>query len=883
MDKDFENQIGETLELEGVRLFWGRQFSKTEIFFRSLTGFIKTVVRIVLFIIGLLGLLSFLNHLWLVQQSGLPFSAPEAWQGKYLTYFLWSLLLDTYLFYSFSLEAVKNSRVVKKTFKKKASAKKAKKVDVSDSFNAEVLKVIDQAYLKSLADQKVLDSYYLFSQLLKTRKAAIIFGRLGVPIKNLYQTSLNLLSRSAKLTASEVNPVVIKSLLLAYYAAYQEKRAKVELADLLKAVVSLEPTVQEVLLDYKVTLDKVVNVVKWININKILLDKYRHFRAKAQYKPKGAMDRAMTALATPVLDSFSEDLTALARAGYLPLSVAREKEFAEIFNVIEGNRNSVVLVGLPGVGKTNVIEGLANDMVAEAVPKVLQDKRLVSLSVPKLVAGASRPGELEQRLMLIMQEITRARNVILHIDDIHNLVGVTSVGSENVELSEMFADFLNNKSIISIGTTTPADYSQYLENHPLGQVLQKIIIDEPDDNRAIQMVEAKVGYLEGKNQIFFNYDALEQAVKLTRRFVPDHYLPDKAMKVLEEVATKVRQEKGKNSLADGEAVAEVLAHKTKIPLTQVTQEETEKLLNLEERIHARMVNQEEAVNFVASALRRARAELRDASRPIVNLLFLGPTGVGKTELAKTVAQIYFGSEDNMIRLDMSEYQLRESVNRLIGSRTTGEGGRLMGQGGVLTEAVRKNPFSLVLLDEIEKAHPDILNLFLQVMDDGRLTDTLGRTVDFSQTIIIATSNAGTQFLQDSLRQGKPLEEIKNQLMLEELKKTFRPEFLNRFDGVVVFKPLSQEHINTIAGLMLDKVSKRLENKGIYLEVTPEAQAELAKAGFDPVFGARPLRRVIQERVDNALANYLLTGKIGRRDKVILEAGGNLRIAKAVKF
>ena len=882
--EEFENKIGKTLELEGVQLFWGRNFSKADIFFRSLGNFLKIVFRIIFFIVGVLGFLSFLNHLWLVQQNGISFLDPAAWQGRYLTYFWWSVIIDMYLFYSFSLDSSKALKVLKKTYKQKEFKKgKIKRLDIADSFTKDALKVIDKSYLKSLADNKVLDNYYLFNKLLKTKKAIVMFGRLGVPFKDLYQTSLKLFNRSIKIIETDVNSEVTKTLLLAYYFAYLEKRKKVEVTDLAKAIVTTNVTIQEVLLDYGITLDKLVNVVKWMNINKILLDKYKHYRAKAHYKPKGAMDRAMTALATPFLDSFSEDLTSLARAGYLPLTVAREKEFEEIYNVIEGGRNSVGLVGLPGVGKTNIIEGLANAMVAEEVPKILQDKRFVGLSISKLVAGASQPGILEQRLMVIAQEIIRARNVILHIDDIHNLVGVTSIGTENVELSEMFADFLTNKNIISITTTTPSDYSRYLENHPLGQVLQKIIIDEPDDNRAIQMVESKVGYIENKNKILFSYDALEKSVMLTRRFVPDHYLPEKAMKILEEVAIKVSQENRKVKMITGEDVAGVISSKTKIPLTQVTKDESKKLMNLEERIHQRMVNQDEAVNFVATALRRARAELRDAKRPITNLLFLGPTGVGKTELAKTVAQIYFGSEDNMIRLDMSEYQLNDSIKRLIGSRTTGQGGDLRSEGGVLTEAVRKKPFSLVLLDEIEKAHPDILNIFLQVMDDGRLTDTMGKTIDFSNTIIINTSNAGTQFLQDNLRQGKTLEEIKNQLMISELKQYFRPEFLNRFDGVVVFKPLSKEHIVKIAHLMLNKVKKRLENKNILLEVTPEAVKELAEAGFDPVFGARPLRRVIQERVDNALANYLLQGKIGRRDKVILEAGGKLRVEKATKF
>ncbi|OGY88747.1 MAG: hypothetical protein A2927_02850 [Candidatus Komeilibacteria bacterium RIFCSPLOWO2_01_FULL_45_10] len=869
-----QEQKTEHQELEGHTLIWQRRFSPTAILIREISGFLRAILRIASSAFGLYGLYLLLNHLWLIQQSGLSFFEAKAWQTPSLSYFWWSLLGLTYLFYSFGLAAGKNFRVLKKSFGP-LKKKRAKKINVAESFHGQALKTIDRAYLKAVSQKKLLDHYYLFHQLFNQPKVRVVFARLGLPWKPLKVLANRLLSRSANLDAAASRSAIVKVFFDAYFFAYQAGRKKVMPIDLLVAAVLSSPLLQEVLVEFNLTADKVANVVKWLHINETMLERYKHFRAKATYKPKGAMDRAMTALATPVLDSFSDDLTSLARAGYLPLSVAREKELAEIFNIIEGGRNSVVLVGLAGVGKTNIIDGLANLMVAEEVPKTLKDKRLVSLSIPRLVAGAARPGVLEERLMLIAREVLRARNVILHVDDIHNLVGTTSVSGGNVELGEMFAEILTKKGIILIATTTPADYKQYLENHPLGQALQKVLIEEPDDNRAILMVEAKAGYLEGKNQVFLSYGAIEKAVVLSRRFIPDHYLPDKAIILLEETATAVRQEKGKNSLVSGEDVAGVIAHKTGIPLTQITQSETEKLLNLEPLIHQRMVDQEEAVNLVASALRRARAELRDTKRPIVNLLFLGPTGVGKTELAKTVAQIYFGSEDKMIRLDMSEYQLKENLNRLIGSGNE--------ERGILTEAVRKSPFALVLLDEIEKAHPDILNLFLQVMDDGRLTDALGRTVDFGHTIIIATSNAGTQFIQDNLRSGKTLEEVKNQLLLSELKQHFKPEFLNRFDGIVVFKPLSQADIEKITYLMLAKVKKRLADKGISLEVTEAAVKELAKIGFDPAFGARPLRRAIQERVDSALANYLLTGKIGPRDKVILEEGGGLRIEKARKF
>jgi ATP-dependent Clp protease ATP-binding subunit ClpA len=346
---------------------------------------------------------------------------------------------------------------------------------------------------------------------------------------------------------------------------------------------------------------------------------------------------------------------------------------------------------------------------------------------------------------------------------------------------------------------------------------------------------------------------------------------------MEEVAVFVRKRRGSDAVVSGEDVATVVSEKTNITVTKVTEAESARLMNLEERIHERIIGQDEAVRAVASALRRARVELRDLRRPIANLLFLGPTGVGKTELAKTVAEVYFGDETNMIRLDMSEYQDAQSIYRLLGSPVeTGRGN----EGGYLTEAVRHNPFSLVLLDELEKAHPDILNVFLQVMDDGRMTDTTGRTIDFTNVIIIATSNAGTEVIQEGIREGATIDQLREQLLERELGRYFRPEFLNRFDQIVVFRPLAESEIVSVARLLLKQLAKRLEQKGIHLEASEAAVRELANAGFDPVFGARPLRRVIQERVDDALAKFLLTGKLGRRDRVILEPGGVIRVEEA---
>jgi len=535
-----------------------------------------------------------------------------------------------------------------------------------------------------------------------------------------------------------------------------------------------------------------------------------------------------------------------------------------------------MLVGQPGVGKDSVIEGLANRMAAEEVPKHLQDKRLVSLSLSSLVSKSSVEGQVENNLLRIVNEVVRSGNIILIIQDIHNIVGVTSAGTENVDLSEVLADVIAKYNIMIIGTTTPNDYTKYLERNPLSSNLLKVDLPEPNFNETVQILEAKTFAIENKYKVYFSYQAIEKIVKLTTNYIHDRFQPSKSIKILEEVAVMVKKAKGKNRLVTIEDVSKIVSEKVNIPLESVSDSESDKLMNLEELIHKRVIGQHEAVKMVSSALRRARAELRDEDKPITNLLFLGPTGVGKTELAKTVSQIFFNSEDDLIRLDMSEYQERTSLGRLIGMEGSTEG-------GVLTEAIRKNPFSLLLLDEIEKAHPDILNIFLQVMDDGRLTDSSGRTIDFSNCIIIATSNAAAFYIQDQVALGTDLEKIKQDLLQNELRSNFRPEFLNRFNGVVLFKPLTPKEIEQITVLMLKKVAKRLEKKGINFRASEEAIKELAEVGFSKEFGARPLARAIQQRVDNSLANFLLTGKIGRRDKVVLEKGGEIRIEKAKKF
>ncbi|MBU1613129.1 ATP-dependent Clp protease ATP-binding subunit, partial [Patescibacteria group bacterium] len=585
---------------------------------------------------------------------------------------------------------------------------------------------------------------------------------------------------------------------------------------------------------------------------------------------KTGMDKAMTALATPYLNQFSEDLTLMAQFNHFDPCVARETEQEEVFRIVEGGGQNVLLVGDHGTGKRSIIQGIAQKMVEEDVPARLQDKRFVQLSVSSLLAGTTPAGAME-RLIHMMNEIARARNVILFINNLHELAGVAAGGEHSsLDVADTLADYLKGNRFLTFATTTDESYAQVVVNSPLGNVFSKVEVKEMNENQAIQVLESKAGMLEYKQNIFLSYDAVEKAVKLSKRFLHDIYLPGSALEVMSEAAAYGRNQRGANTLIMGEDVSAVIAEKTKIPVTTVSSDESSKLLVLEKEMHKRVIGQDEAVNLVANALRRARAEIRSTTRPIANFLFMGPTGVGKTELAKTIATVYFGGENRMIRLDMSEYQDKASIYRLIGA--PGEKGT-----GILTEAVRRNPFSLVLLDEIEKADKDIINLFLQVMDDGRLTDSTGRVVDFTSVILVTTSNAGTSYVQEQLRAGIPSDSIKEKLLHGELQQYFRPEFLNRFDGIVLFKALEREDIKKIAALMLKRLAKDLEAKGMELVVEDSAIDFLADVGFDKEFGARPMRRAIQEKIENRLAELLLAGKLKRKDKIVLGRGGEISV------
>ena len=853
-------------------LFWKDQINYAQIFIRAFKQTINIVVNTLLIFAAIFTLILIYIILNKVQ-----FDPRNLWTFVISAhpYNLWlfiMIILDMYLYYRLTVPNIRFQNKIGILKNKDAFVKH----NIADNLSQEARRIIDQAWLYA-QHKKVwpVTVWHVLYILFNDKDIRLLLARLGLGVDNLKNKIDQNLAQLAKQAdpSRELTPTVKEALLNAYFHMNDRQAQTIAEIDLLFGLAASSQGVKNFFYDFDIDEQKIDNVIAWIKINTLLKQRYQRFRSKSFFKPRSNVNRAYTAMDTPTLDAFSQDFTKMAKAGYLPLSVAREKEINEVLSTIESGQDSVVLVGNPGVGKGNIVQGLANRMMAEEVPLFFQDKRLVSVSVPLLISGASGTGKLEERFIAILNEVAISGNIILFIDDIHNLAGVSSEGTEGVDLSEVLAAEARQHNIIVIGATNNKEFVQYIEGKALGQALKKINIPEPDKNQTIQIMQAHVNRVENKHRVYFTYDALEKIYDLADRYITDQALPKKALDLMDEAGIMVAKAGRQDKLVRGEDIATLVSNKTNIPLTQVTAKESTKLMNLEEEIHERIIGQDEAVKLVSAALRRARAELRDRKRPIVNLLFLGPTGVGKTELAKTVAEKYFGDEQNMIRLDMSEYQTQASLPRLIGSPQNSTP-------GLLTEAVRHKPFALLLLDEIEKAHPEILNIFLQVMEDGRLTDALGRTVDFTNLILVATSNAGTSYIQDQINAGRKIDDFRDDLIKNKIRDIFAPEFINRFDGTVVFRPLNQDEIFKIAGLMLNKVKKRLEVKGIFFEITEDAQWELARAGFDPVFGARPLRRVIQDNVDNALANYLLTGKVGRRDTVVYDEGGKISIKKA---
>ena len=779
--------------------------------------------------------------------------------------FIVSLIFILFLIYRLGLKASRRHCLKLKT----------REINIFTSLNLAAKMVVEDAYLlaANLKQAEITPAHLLVALLAdpSVRHLCIRLSVDPISISKMLSRHIRDNQTADQPKWSEASQGVLS---LAYVSVHDHASPAIDTLDLLASLADTSEVVAEVLNEHEIDASKIRNTVSWFRINEQLIREYKEYRRLSGFKPKSNMNRAYTAVATPTLDYYSSDLTLLAKYGRLGLCVGRDPEIKAIFDAFSSAHYGVLLVGPSGVGKRTIIEGMARLMVKEAVPVFLQDKRLVEVDAARLISGVS-PSEAEQRLLNLLDEVARAGNIILFFDNLENLTGLSAGGEGSLELSEVLAKAISQGQIYCLACAHQEAYAKFIEPKTLGEVMTTVGVAEASRDLAIQVLESKVGFWEGKHNVYIDYPALEQAVDLSARYINDKFLPEKAITVLEAAVVRASQNRAKRkelAFCNRETVAEAVGAITGIPVKKIGESETKKLLNLEEQIHARLIGQDEAVKAIAGSLRRARTELREGRRPIASFLFLGPTGVGKTELAKTVAAVYFGDESAMIRLDMSEYQMADSVVKMIGDNN--------GSLGYLTEAVRKKPFALVLLDEIEKAHPDILNLFLQLMDDGRLTDGQGRTINFTNTIVVATSNAGANYISEAVTRQESLAIIKQELIDNQLNKVMRPELINRFDGLVVFAPLSLEEVVAITKLLLDKIKKSLAAKGIGLLASEPGIRVLARAGYDPKFGARPLRRLLQEKIENEIANLLLGKDLKRRDLVVIDEAGNLKVEKA---
>lgn len=651
---------------------------------------------------------------------------------------------------------------------------------------------------------------------------------------------------------------------------------------------------------------------------------------------------------TQTLNQFGRDLTEQSKIGKLDPVIGREKEIERVVQVLSRRtKNNPVLIGEPGVGKTAIAEGLAQMITSGDVPEVLRNKRVFTLDLGALVAGSKYRGEFEERLKKVMEEIRNAGDVILFIDELHTLIGAGAAEGA-IDAANILKPALARGEMQCIGATTIDEYRKHVEKDAaLERRFQPIMVGEPSLEETKLILEGLRDRYEAHHRVKITNDAIEAAAVLSDRYITDRFLPDKAIDLIDEAASKVRLkvttvppdmkgieteltqvQKEKESAIQNEEfekaaqirdneqqlrtkleemqqqwskerglteatvteedIADVVSSWTGIPVTKLKQEEAERLLQLEKVLHGRVIGQDEAITAVAQAVRRAHAGLKDPKRPIGSFIFLGPTGVGKTELTRALAEALFGDENAMVRIDMSEYMERHTVSRLVGAPPGYVG---YDEGGQLTEKVRRRPYSVVLLDEVEKAHPEVFNVLLQVLEDGRLTDAKGRTVDFKNTVLIMTSNVGANLIQrgtnigfksaDETGENKDEYKQMKERILEELKRTFRPEFLNRIDETIVFHALTRDEISQIVDLMLKSVKKQLAEKNVNLEVSEQAKEVLVKEGYDPAFGARPLRRAIQKLIENPLAEEILKGKFAEGSTVqVTEKDGELEFVNA---
>ncbi|MBN1331586.1 ATP-dependent Clp protease ATP-binding subunit [Candidatus Dojkabacteria bacterium] len=733
-----------------------------------------------------------------------------------------------------------------------------REIELLDYVDVDVLDILDD--LVASNEENIFP--VLMEKLAGLRDVQVLLQRLGLEPKEFISKCKNY----PIVVESDKTSLINKALFQAFVVGFNYGFSYIG-----EWVVFLELALDEysgLFRDFGIQKETLIAVLEWTR-SQAIVNKYKKvWKYRASLKPKNNLNRSMTSGFTATLNQYSRDLTVEVAVGEFLYALSRENEIAEILRYLrQGERASVLLLGEPGVGKTTVLKSIATRMVVEDVPKDLRDRRLVEFDFQRAIAKSKDTAKLRDVIAKIFKEVEKAKNIILVIDDFDQLINMREEVAE--EIVSTISRALETNKIKIIATSTKIGYRKSIKINPaLANMFDNVEINEQPKEIALQIVLDERSRFERRYGVRIQFDALQASVDLTSKYDTTRLLPQKALDVIEDACIYALEEN--LDFVAGSTVEKIVSQDTGIGVGSLKKDESQLLLRLEEIMHRRIVGQDKAVSAVADALRRARAGLAGANRPVASFLFFGPTGVGKTEVAKTLAEIYFGKEDLLTRLDMSEYQETENVKRLIGFM---EGNEFVG--GALTEKVREKPFSLVLLDEIEKANPKVLDLFLQVLDEGMITDGAGRKVDFRNTIIIATSNIGSRQIAAAIEAGNSYEDT-YRIAQVELKKALKIEFINRFDKVIMFKPLSQVEIEKIAGIMMEKVVDKLNGQGIDLKYGEQLLAELAKKGYSPVFGARELRRLIQDEVESKIAELIVAGKLKSGESLKVEGLGSLK-------
>jgi len=741
--------------------------------------------------------------------------------------------------------------------------------NIAESLDQKSLKIIeDVTQLARENNFSKLEPVLLMAAIEKDIDGKYMLLRAGFglekDISGIISDNILKIPRSENANAADFSEAFVAVIEAARGNAVDKKRTEVKVGDLLMGLIRKSDVFKTIMFELKMEEKDIESVVEWHD----MLTGYQEKLALPFYeKPMtGGIGKDWSFGYTKMLNSFAKNLNTEVEFMGETHVYGRSKEVDEIERALsKTGSNNALLIGEPGIGKKTIVKGFVSKIVSGSILPVLRYSQVFQVDTGAILSGSGDEGEIAMRVKSLLNEAARAGNIILFFDNFHSLVSrAGGVGQANT--SEIILPYLQG-TVRVIGATSLKEFHRDIEASPaISAVFEKIEVKEPTADETVEVLEEMIPFIEHRDGVFWPYQSLKEVVRVAAKYIQNVPFPTKAIEIVDDVSVSVA--KSGQKIVLNAQIDELVSNDLEVPVSEAQGQEAQKLLNLEEFLHQRVVGQNEAILAVSSAMRRARAGIESGKRPIGSFLFLGPTGVGKTETAKALAEAYFGSEKSMIRVDMSEYQEQSSIYKLIGSPPSAGS---EGEKGQLTTAVSDKPFSLILLDELEKAHPEIQTLFLQVFDDGRLTDGTGRVIDFTNTIIIATSNAGSEQIRENLQRGVIGEQMKKSL-LEFLQKkaVFRPEFLNRFDAIVAFHPLSQVEIVQVAGLMLKALSDQMAEKEITLKFTQGAIDRLAKIGFDPVFGARPMRRAIQDKVENVLAESLLSGKIARGSTVVLD-------------